>query len=80
MRSVTVAVTSEGDLRFVYADELRPLLTQGQAAIRRASRVEPDGIEWTADLTMVGGPVLGPFPTRERALCEETKWLHRHYL
>jgi hypothetical protein len=33
---------------------------------------------WWADLTLVRGPVLGPFNTRDYALQEEIDWLHEH--
>jgi len=33
---------------------------------------------WWADLTPVGGPVLGPLDTRESALDAEETWLHAH--
>jgi len=31
---------------------------------------------WWADLTHVGGPVLGPFESRDMALDQEVKWLY----
>lgn len=31
-----------------------------------------------ADMMPSNGPVLGPFPTRERALAEEVDWMNRH--
>jgi hypothetical protein len=33
---------------------------------------------WWADMYPVGGPVLGPFGTRQLALDEEVKWLREH--
>jgi len=35
---------------------------------------------WWADLTPVGGPVLGPFDMRDDALIEEKAWLLQHNL
>lgn len=35
---------------------------------------------WWADLTPVGGPVLGPFNVRDIALSEEIKWLKKNGL
>lgn len=66
--------------RFVYND----LTAEGMGRIaarsvtRRASHVEPDGENWTADMAPEGGPVLGPFPTRNEALSAERDWLHEH--
>ena len=39
----------------------------------------PDG-RWTADMTPVGGPVLGPFDRRSEALEAEHAWLEAHWL
>ena len=53
--------------------DLRPL---GALHIRRASHVEPDPSgRWQADLSPVGGPVLGPFAARSDALKAERDWL-----
>lgn len=55
--------------------------TLGCLTIRRASQVEPnaDGT-WTADLTPVAGPQLGPFQLRSQALAAEADWLERYRL
>lgn len=47
----------------------------GPLAIRRASYVEPRGELWYADLSPVGGPVLGPFARRSQALSAELEFL-----
>ena len=53
----------------------------GELTIRRASHVEPDERgRWLADLTPVGGPVLGPFDRRGAALAAEQQWLNSHWL
>ena len=80
MTEIVLSVGEDGTLRFLYADRMRELLEEGEAAIRRASHVEPEGIQWTADLSPVGGPILGPYPTREEALSEEVRWLNHHHL
>lgn len=49
----------------------------GPLAIRRASYVEPRGELWYADLSPVGGPVLGPFARRSQALQAELEFLQR---
>lgn len=68
-------VHSDGTLRCVYSEEL-DLHSLGRPQIRRASHVEPDvhGY-WRADLSPVGGPVLGPFEQRSEALHAEAEWL-----
>ena len=73
-------VTRDGTVRAIY-DESVDLAALGRPTIARASHVEPthDG-RWTADLTPVGGPVLGPFDQRSEALEAEREWLGRHWL
>jgi hypothetical protein len=66
---------------FAVYDEATDLAALGRPAIARASRVEPDGRGlWHADLSPVGGPVLGPFPRRSEALAAERRWLRDHWL
>ncbi len=36
--------------------------------------------KWWADMLPVGGPVLGPWATREDALEAEESWLHEHHI
>lgn len=74
---------SQGRLQFVYDDRLAFLLTDldGEGETKRASHVEPNGQgKWTADMTPVGGPVLGPFDFRKDALTAEVVWLQTYYL
>ena len=76
---MNVNISPDGTIRFIYADDLQPMLELGQPTVRRASHVEPteDG-RWTADLAPVNGPVLGPFALRSQALEAETLWLRAH--
>ena len=69
-----------GTIRCVY-DEALQMTELGAVSIQRASHVEPtsDG-QWTADLTPVAGPVLGPFVQRSAALAAERVWLDEHWL
>ncbi len=49
----------------------------GRPQIRRASHVEPDESgHWTADLSPVNGPVLGPFDKRSEAIDAELEYLN----
>jgi hypothetical protein len=80
MSAEEIIIQAGGTARFIYSDELYALCS-GRATVRRASHVEPtaDGT-WTADLTPVGGPLLGPFKTRRLALQAEVQWLRQHWL
>ena len=75
-----IVVESDGVLRCIYGEEI-DLAALGRPVIRRASHVEPtpDG-RWTADLSPVAGPTLGPFASRSQALEAESRWLERHWL
>jgi hypothetical protein len=75
-----IVVVPDGGLRCLY-DEALDLAALGEIAIQRASHVEPTVAGgWTADLSPVGGPVLGPFEQRSTALAAERAWLDRHWL
>jgi hypothetical protein len=75
-----LAISQDGTLRCVYGEAI-DFRALGQPDIRRASHVEPDGHgQWTADLTPVGGPMLGPFPRRSDALAAESHWLETNWL
>jgi hypothetical protein len=75
-----LGVAPDGGIRAVYAEEL-DLNELGQLSISRASHVEPDlAGRWHADLSPVGGPVLGPFDCRSEALEAEHAWLETHWL
>jgi hypothetical protein len=69
-----------GVVRLVYCDDI-DLHALGHPVITRASHVEPtpEG-RWTADLSPVNGPVLGPFGRRGEALAAEATWLDAYWL
>ena len=73
-------VSPDGTTRCIYAETIN-LHSVGAVDIKRASHVEPnkDG-HWTADLSPVDGPLLGPFDTRTEALAAEVDWLHEFWL
>lgn len=75
-----LVIEPAGVVRCVY-DETLPLANFGRLTIARGSHVEPNeaGI-WTADLSPVGGPLLGPFATRSEALDAEREWLETNWL
>jgi len=70
-----LVVDAGGDVRCVYGEEL-DLREFGKLKITRASHGEPDrdGF-WWADMGPSGGPVLGPFRSRTKALEAERGWL-----
>jgi hypothetical protein len=69
-----------GKIECVYSEEL-DLHQLGSLSIARGSHVEPDATgQWTADLSPVGGPMLGPFSNRSDALAAERQWLETHWL
>jgi hypothetical protein len=73
-------INPHGVVSTIYSEEI-DLTAIGRATIHRASHVEPtaDGT-WTADLSPVGGPVLGPFGKRSEALAAEANWLTDYLL
>ena len=75
-----LVVTPNGSVRCIYAEDI-PLDAIGQLTVRRASHVEPDRAgNWLADLSPVGGPLLGPYRRRSQALAAELEWLERNWL
>jgi hypothetical protein len=82
MTSIAMQLVIEpgGVVRCIYSEAI-DLAALGSPAISRASHVEPDQQgSWLADLSPVGGPLLGPFPNRSEALAAEHAWLETHWL
>jgi len=70
-----LVVGVDGVARCIY-DEALDLREIGQLQITRASHVEPDRDGyWWADMGPSGGPVLGPYGSRTKALEAERGWL-----
>ena len=78
MTEMEIIISKEGQIRFIYKDDLLGLSELGKTIIQRASHVEPCGAGWQADMSPVNGPVLGPFKTRGEALQHEVDWLLQH--
>ena len=78
----TLVIDESGGIRFIHSDELIPLRDAlGKGVTKRASNVEPDSNgEWSADLSPVNGPVIGPFTTRQEALDAEIAWLKTNHI
>ena len=73
-------IEKDGTARCIY-DEAIHLAEIGQVDILRASHVEPTAEgQWTADMSPVSGPTLGPFSQRSQALDAEGAWLEAHWL
>lgn len=78
-----ITFEADGGVKFIYDDAALPVAeVVGDVTVRRASHVEPvvdqlfaSGVRWEADMSPVGGPVLGPFFTRDEALAAERDWL-----
>jgi len=48
------------------------------ADVTRGKTPPPKPNDWFSDLTVSGGPVAGPFPTRDAALKYEREWLEQN--
>jgi len=79
MKDLRFLVAPNGTITSIYSDDLAGLLAEAShRSITRASHVEPTAdCKWTADMSPSGGPILGPFDTREAALAAEHEWLER---
>jgi hypothetical protein len=77
---VELLVESRGTVRCVYGEDI-DLSQLGRLSIQHGVHVEPtaDG-QWTADLSPVYGPLLGPYFNRTEALAAEVAWLQTHWL
>ena len=77
---MNLLIAPTGSIRCVYGEAVN-LHQLGRLSIQRGSHVEPtaDG-RWTADLSPVNGPLLGPFVSRADALAAEEAWLLEHWL
>jgi hypothetical protein len=75
-----IIIQPDGNPRCVYA-EVIDIAQLGRVNIRRGSHVEPnDASQWIANLSPVGGPLLGPFALRSQALNAERHWLETNWL
>ena len=77
---MTITIQPDGNARCLY-EEAIDLAEIGHLAIQRASHIEPNETgQWTADLSPVCGPMLGPYAARSLALTAEAAWLEEHRL
>ena len=75
-----LSIDPEGRVRGIYSDSF-PWRELGRPVVSRASEVEPDPLGfWYADLSLSGGPRIGPFALRSDAIAAEVAWLERNRL
>ena len=76
MKTIQLKI-KDGTVSTIFSDEVMPFMrAAGRPVIKRASHVEPTpDNKWVADMAPSGGPILGPFESRAKALEEEIKWL-----
>ena len=75
-----IIITPAGTARCIYTEDI-DLSAIGNPVITRASHVEPDQQgRWLADMSPVGGKLLGPYELRSEALVAEQAWLEAHWL
>jgi hypothetical protein len=75
-----MVIAPGGAVKCLYGEEVE-LLALGRLSIERGSHVEPTSNgQWTADLSPVEGPLLGPFNCRSAALTAEREWLEEYWL
>jgi hypothetical protein len=78
--NMNIVIAPDGTARCVYGEAI-DLGRLGSTQLRRAGFVEPDARgRWCADLSPVGGPLLGPFARRSDALAAEATWLDERWL
>lgn len=77
---MNLIIQKDGQIRGIYC-EVIDLASLGTPSISRASHVEPnDNGWWLADLSPVGGPMIGPYGCRSEALEAEVAWLEENWL
>ena len=75
-----ISIDRAGGVRAIYSDGFN-WQALGKTLIQRASQVEPDHLVlWWADLSVSGGPKIGPFARRTDAIAAEIAWLEKHHL
>lgn len=80
-KSINIRIDAEtGVVLAIYDDVLADFITDNDSSVRRASHVEPVPGGWSADLSPVNGPTLGPFTLRQEALDAEVEWLKENII
>ncbi len=69
-----------GTIRCLYGEEIDLSSLAGMMVVR-GYQVEPNETgKWSADMSPVSGPILGPFHRRSQALEAEARWLETNRL
>ena len=77
---IAFCIDQRGVMTTLYTEKI-DLHQFGRVALRRASHVEPtDDARWIADLSPVGGPILGPYDKRSEALAAEVEYIQKNVL
>lgn len=80
IKQYDVLIDDDGNIKFIYTDDLEFLKREGHSTTVRASHVEPQSDKWIADMSPVrDGLVLGPFDYRQQALDAEVAWLKQNW-
>ena len=79
---IELSIDVKGNVRAIYQDEALEIYDAiGDRTVNRASKVEPEGDQWTVDLRPIGGPFLFQrFKERQEALAAEEKWIRANRL
>lgn len=82
VKKVEVVIRTDGTFSYIHDDDYTAAIKDvATLTFSRASHVEPmPSGQWTADLSPVGGPTLGPFDRRDEALAAEVEWLKKNHL
>lgn len=76
-----IKINPDGMVEMLYTEKIDIASIGKIIDIRRASHVEPTAeMQWISDMTVSGGPVLGPYDIRSEALAAEIDWLEREKL
>lgn len=80
-RPLSINISRDGTVYCLAEPELEGLLQSGNSTIQRASFLtqREDG-QWMGHLLPIGGPLLGPYPTREGAVNAEREWITANWL
>lgn len=80
-KSISIRIDAKtGVITAIYDDALANFIVDNNSSVKRASNVEPVPGGWSADLSPVNGPTLGPFTLRADALAAEIEWLKENII
>jgi hypothetical protein len=75
----TIVTGPTGTFIEVYSDDLPNLKTEWDVKIKRAIYVDVCEGGWVADMSILNGPQLGPYRSRQDALDAEVDWIDEMY-